>query len=539
MAVTFSENDMTGPQTHAESARVEGGYESLDVNSTKKAFEDLNGVLDRLATTVVQTLDQMVPYLAKMQSLLSQRGADRKKVLQQAGLPGWMHWAKAYASKLDRSLRTIQDRIKQFRETRACGTSKTKSGSNGERVRLDSRQQGALVKAQLAANDLVAALENDGDWQTALATYRKVAVSPEKLDSFVNALNPEPDWKGILAELANTLERCGDRLPIPARNALRTVQKLLGGKPDQQQLPSGIAKAAVTKQNRVQKHRRDGSTCCALPGEEMPSEDARKPPASAKVTACLPVRGPEEECEHETLDATHVQRPAPAAKGRESTPPEKSANYRLRKAKAQREYYRRKKEAQLAVRAATPAAPQEAGPQGMACQDAPQPAATPTPKRGTSKEARKPPAPVKTKVGSPALSPEEEERKHGTLGAASNHPGRRQGDFVLKENGIWECEPELGMGEAEEILNAQPGEQQTPRRKPMETAAKPYRVKPRTKPGFKTDYLIVCDGDKQPCEVFDTESEAKAACESLNKSLVANIVPQHTNPQSAVQPAAY
>lgn len=277
MAETFSENDKTGPQTHAESARVGGGYESLDVNGTKKAYEELNGVLDTLATTVVQTLDQMVPDLAKMQSLLSQRGADRKKVLRRAGLPGWTPWAKAYAHRLDRSLRTIQDRIRHFRKPMASGmadpTGKTKTSRNSERLRLDSRQQAALVKAQVAANDLVAALENDGDWQTALATYRKVAVSPERLDSFVNALNPEPDWKGILAKLANTLEQCGDRLPIPARNALRTVQKLLGGKPDQQQLPSGKAKAAVTKQNRAQKHRKDGSTCCAVPGEEMPSEE--------------------------------------------------------------------------------------------------------------------------------------------------------------------------------------------------------------------------------------------------------------------------
>jgi hypothetical protein len=201
------------------------------VEGTKKAFEELNGVLDKLATTVVQTLDQMVPHLAKMQSLLSQRGADRKKVLQRAGLPGWTHWAKAYASKLDRSLRTIQDRIKQFRGQQACGiadpTVKTKSSSNGERLKLDSRQQAALVKAQVAANDLVAALKNGADWQTPLAEYEKVAVTPAKLDTFMNALNPEPDWKNILTQLVDTLEQCGGELPNPAIKALGAVQRLL------------------------------------------------------------------------------------------------------------------------------------------------------------------------------------------------------------------------------------------------------------------------------------------------------------------------
>jgi hypothetical protein len=199
MAETFSKDDVNGPQTHAEAARVGGGYESLDVNGTKKAHEELNGVLDKLVTTVVQTLDQMVPYLAKMQSLLSQRGADRRKVLRQAGLPGWTQWARDYASRLDRSLRTIQDRIKRFREPQASGTAdltgKTKSRTNGERLRLDSRQQAALVKAQVAANDLVAALKNGADWQTPLAEYEKVAVTPARLDNFMNALSPEPTGK--------------------------------------------------------------------------------------------------------------------------------------------------------------------------------------------------------------------------------------------------------------------------------------------------------------------------------------------------------
>ena len=232
------------------------------MNGTKKAYEELNGVLDRLAATVVQTLDQVVPYLAKMQSLLSQRGADRKKVLQRAGLPGWTHWAKAYAGKLDRSLRAIQDRIKQFRETRACGTGKAKSGSNGERVRLDSRQQAALVKAQVAANDLVAALKNGADWQTPLSEYEKVAVTPARLDTFMNALSPEPDWKAILTGLVTTLEQYGDRLPIPVITALKSTQELLDGKAKSQP----VAKSgASTKRHLVPKKQEGGTTVHAMP----------------------------------------------------------------------------------------------------------------------------------------------------------------------------------------------------------------------------------------------------------------------------------
>jgi hypothetical protein len=234
LSESFPAQDMSGPQTRAESARVGVGYESLDVEGTKKAFEELNGVLDKLATTVVQTLEQVVPCLAKMQSLLSQRGADRKKVLRRAGLPKWTQWAKTYAGKLDRSLRTVQDHIKHFR-TQQAGvggglTGKAKSRGNGERLRLDGRQQVALVKAQLAANDLAAALKHGAEWQTPLAEYEKVAVAPASLDSYLDALSPEPDWKAVLANLVSALETCGDTLPVAAKNAMHAAQALLGGK---------------------------------------------------------------------------------------------------------------------------------------------------------------------------------------------------------------------------------------------------------------------------------------------------------------------
>jgi hypothetical protein len=189
------------------------------------------------------------------------------------------------------------------------------------------------------------------------------------------------------------------------------------------------------------------------------------------------------------------------------------------------------------VQAASPAPPQEAGPHGMAGQDAPTPTANPNPKQGVSKNARKPPASVKPKVCPPALSPEEEERKHGTLDAASGHPGRRQGDFVLKENGIWECEPEPGVGDAEEIRDAQPGEQQLPPGKPMATDPKPFRVKKRTK-GDITDFLVIRDGDDLPEETWGTKIEAEDFCARLNASPVVGIAPQETNPQSAGESAA-
>jgi len=227
-------------ETRAASAPVSDGYESLDVDSTKETYDELNAALDTLTTTAVQTLDQMVPYLAKMQSLLSQRGSGRKKILKKAGLPAWTKWVKAFAAKLDRSLRTVQDRIRQFHAGRESGSpsGSTRTG-NRERVKLDARQQGALVKAQLATSDLVAALEKGGDWESALAEYKKVAVSPEKLDGFLSAFTSEPDWKRAFTQLVGALAQCGGELPASVRTALNAAKRLLGEKTHTERLDAG------------------------------------------------------------------------------------------------------------------------------------------------------------------------------------------------------------------------------------------------------------------------------------------------------------
>jgi len=235
--------------TRADSAPVSDGYGSLDADGTKKAYEKLNDALDKLAATAVRTLDQMVTYLAKMQSLLSQRGSERKKVLKKAGLPAWTEWAKAYAAKFDRSFRTVQELVGQFNSAQGRGTRAKARKRPGDRdkAKLDARQQAALVKAQLATSDLVAALEKGGDWQTPLAAYKNVAVSPAKLDGYMEAFSAEPDWKNAFAQLVRALEQCSDELPTSAKSALQAAMRLLGGKSQTGQSGAGKQSKAAAE----------------------------------------------------------------------------------------------------------------------------------------------------------------------------------------------------------------------------------------------------------------------------------------------------
>jgi hypothetical protein len=93
------------------------------------------------------------------------------------------------------------------------------------------------------------------------------------------------------------------------------------------------------------------------------------------------------------------------------------------------------------------------------------------------------------------------------------------------------------MGEAGQNRNAQLGAQQLPPVIPIATSTRLFRVKKRVRGDF-IDFAVTRDGEKLPDEVFDRKDEAVSHCDRLNKSLVANIVPQHPNPQSAAQSAA-
>jgi hypothetical protein len=128
------------------------------------------------------------------------------------------------------SAEKLAPRLSLVSKDKSGPSRRKKAKPQSKPVRLDARQQASMVKAQLAINNVVAALKNNGNWQSALAEYDKVAVAPGKLDSFLNTLNPEPDWKAILIELVAVLEHHGEKLPVPVLNKKRTVEKLLGGK---------------------------------------------------------------------------------------------------------------------------------------------------------------------------------------------------------------------------------------------------------------------------------------------------------------------
>jgi DNA (cytosine-5)-methyltransferase 1 len=258
---------VTGPQNSRHLSPVGCVFETLGVEGTRRVYTELNAGLEVLASTVVRAMEELVPSLARMQALLSQRGADRKMVLRKAGLPTWTQWAEGYARSLHCTLRTIQRHIVLVREGRgrkAIGpwsSAGKKTGGVPKPARLDARQQAALVKAHMAANGLAVALRDGADWHAALAEFERVAVAPAALGAWSDASSRQQDWKTALVNLVDALEPCGGSLPRQARNALQAARSLLAGWTGTGRTCGGAAKHDLATSPSVPTPQREGHGC--------------------------------------------------------------------------------------------------------------------------------------------------------------------------------------------------------------------------------------------------------------------------------------
>lgn len=105
------------PPRSAEIARlrVHVGYETLDAKETRREFNRLNATLKQLGDEVICTVDRIVPILSDVQTLTSQRGAARKRVLREAKLPEWTPYLQKYADRFGIGIRQLQRKIAAFR----------------------------------------------------------------------------------------------------------------------------------------------------------------------------------------------------------------------------------------------------------------------------------------------------------------------------------------------------------------------------------------------------------------------------------------
>ena len=124
-------------------------FASLDAEQTKKTYADLSEAIrdkseafESAFKDAADRWDELTPYLSQMQSLLSQRGAQRKAVLQEAGLPSWTDWFERFKKELGWkiSLRAVQKKLATLR-------GKSDGGKDGK---AEGRGQSAKPESETA-----------------------------------------------------------------------------------------------------------------------------------------------------------------------------------------------------------------------------------------------------------------------------------------------------------------------------------------------------------------------------------------------------
>jgi hypothetical protein len=198
-------------------------YVRLNAAETKARFQNLDERLGKLANDVANAIEIMIPLLAEMQDLLSQRGQNRETVLRGAGCPSWQDYISQFAKQFGRSLRTVQRRLKAYRE-RGSKSQERRVNHRGANLNLSRGQQRALVDTQSPVNDVISAYEGRGE---TTMVYKPGGACAETFVRYLHAFETsQPDWRALLGELLGFLGQYQDSLPVPVRERVSHMNNL-------------------------------------------------------------------------------------------------------------------------------------------------------------------------------------------------------------------------------------------------------------------------------------------------------------------------
>lgn len=163
-----------------------------DAAEFKAAYNVADAEVKQAAEASVDKQAEVITALAKMRSILSQRGSE--KLRKEAGVTqGWTQyfaWFKrTYEFRM--CLRTVInkiDRLNGKKPCRSCGkvNGHTPSCRKYERPAPQlTYKECRLLGALTAANDIVKAVEHGGDVNEAMREYKKCAPTSERLDEWM------------------------------------------------------------------------------------------------------------------------------------------------------------------------------------------------------------------------------------------------------------------------------------------------------------------------------------------------------------------
>jgi hypothetical protein len=228
----MSPNLITAPAFHCVSDFVDA-YETTD----KTIFELTEKFVDA-ADEAKQKQDEIVPYLAYMQSLFSKKGRNHHFVQEarktHPDIPWWSDYYKKYKNQLWESLRTMERRIDAYRKDPSVSTNKSRNGRNDKPkylTQLEHRLLGTATTVHEALTDI-----NAGRIDDAVKKLKENLPTQDRIEEYLQCgvrptlAIPEGDLKrpaGSSQQQPNIKERIE---PPPALPASAPVSQAAGKK---------------------------------------------------------------------------------------------------------------------------------------------------------------------------------------------------------------------------------------------------------------------------------------------------------------------
>jgi len=194
-------------------------------NSKKETIDDLTGKFVEKANKAKQAQDDILPHLADMQSLLSKKGTNHHLVIaarkQGHKIPWWTEYYESYKDKLWESLRTMERRIAEYRND---PTAPATTRDSDPVPHFNRAERKALIEGNHRAVEIVAALEAGRDAKQEIAEFKAV-MNAKRLDDVMQAHEQEPDYKGILMSVVQTVADMNASLPAAFVKAVRDLAR--------------------------------------------------------------------------------------------------------------------------------------------------------------------------------------------------------------------------------------------------------------------------------------------------------------------------
>ena len=199
----------------------------------------------RLCGTAGSVVEAYLPLILEVKKHLCRPG--RPKVNPTTGERN-KAWKEVCKENFHISIRRMQQVLARLKEPKLSG----KAGTTSRRPAVDRKEYERAKQVAAPARSLAEAVVRQGmgdRFPEAIEILRlaDIPVPDVQPAATVAGVNQEPDWKGILTELAATLEQYGDRLPLPVIKALRSTQELLDGKAK----PQAVSKSGTSTERYV------------------------------------------------------------------------------------------------------------------------------------------------------------------------------------------------------------------------------------------------------------------------------------------------